>query len=106
MVSTLFWVRKQGPCCIAKEKNGRDKRLAHLEHDCELMVLLRQILFNLAIAETILMRIFAKQVSSSHRVPSRYLKLVTSPNFWPFMLIPAVPVGSLSSGGDVADYAF
>ena len=38
-----------------------------------------------AIAEAILMRISAEQVPSLHRVSSRYLKLVTSFDFWPFM---------------------
>ena len=33
------------------------------------------------------MRAPAEQVSSLHRVAPRYLKLVTSSNFWPFMLI-------------------
>ena len=49
-----------------------------------LMVLLRQILFNLAIAaiaEAILMQISAEQVPSLHRVAPRCLKLVTSSNF-------------------------
>ena len=58
-----------------------------------LMVLLRQILFNLtivAVAEAILMRISAEQVPSLHRVAPRCLKLVTSCSFWPFMLILAL----------------
>ena len=54
----------------------------------KLMVLHRQILFSLAIAEAILTS--AEQVPSLHRVVPRYLKLVTSSNFWPFMLIPAL----------------
>ena len=56
----------------------------------KLMVLLHQILFNLAFptfAEAILMQNFAEQVPSLHRVAPRYLKLVTSSNFWPFMVI-------------------
>ena len=36
------------------------------------------------------MRTSAEQVSSLHRVAPRYLKLVTSSNFWPFMLISAL----------------
>ena len=47
------------------------------------------ILFSLAIVaitEAILMRTHAERVSSLHRVAPRYLKLVTSSNFWPFML--------------------
>ena len=43
-----------------------------------LMVLLCQILFKLAIIETILMRISTEQVSFLHRIAPRYLKLVTS----------------------------
>ena len=51
------------------------------------MVLHRQSLFGLAIAaiaEANLMRTSAEQVPSLHRVAPRYLKLVTSSNFWPF----------------------
>ena len=44
---------------------------------------------NAAIAETILMRISAKQVPSLHRVVPLYLKLFTSSNNRPFMLISA-----------------
>ena len=57
------------------------------------MTLHRQILFSLAfaaIAEAILMRTSAKQVPSLQRAAPRYSKLVTSYNFWPFMLIPAL----------------
>ena len=56
----------------------------------KLMVLHRQFLFSLAIAaiaEAILMRTSAEQVPSLHRVAPRYLKLVSSSNFLPFMLI-------------------
>ena len=59
----------------------------------ELTVLRHQILFSLAvaaIAEAILTRTSAEQVSSLHRVAPRYLKLVTSSNFWPFLLISAL----------------
>ena len=54
------------------------------------MVLLRQILFNLAIAaiaEADLMRISVEQVPSLHRVALMSWKLVTSSNFLPFILI-------------------
>ena len=54
------------------------------------VVLLCQILFNLAIAsvaEAVLMPIFAKQVPFLDRVAPKYLKLITSSNFWLFMLI-------------------
>ena len=57
------------------------------------MVLHRHILFSLAIAaiaEATLMRTFAEQVPSLHRIAPRYLKLVTSSNFWPFKLISAL----------------
>ena len=57
------------------------------------MVLHRQILLNLAIAaiaEAILMQIFAEQLPSFHRVSLSYLKLVTSSSFWLIMLIPAL----------------
>ena len=59
----------------------------------KLMVLHQQILFSLAIAaiaEIILMRTFDEHVPSLHRFAPRHLKLVTSSNFWPFMLIPAL----------------
>ena len=51
----------------------------------KLMVLHRQIPFNLAIAaiaEAILMQTSAEQVPPLHRVAPRYVKLVTSSNFW------------------------
>ena len=57
------------------------------------MALHRRILFNLAIAaiaEAILMQIFAEQLPSFHRVSLSYLKLVFFSNFWPFMLISAL----------------
>ena len=56
----------------------------------KLWVVLRQILCNLAVAEEILMRISDKQVPSRQRVAPGYFKLVTSSNFWPFMLISAL----------------
>ena len=43
-----------------------------------------------AIAEAILMRVSAKQVPHLHRGVPKHLKLITSSNFWPFMLIPAL----------------
>ena len=51
----------------------------------KMVVLHREILFSLAIAaiaEAILMQPSAKQVPSLHRIAPRYLKLVTSSNFW------------------------
>ena len=62
----------------------------------DLIILHHQILFSLAIAETILMRISAEQLPSFQRVAPRYLKLVISSNFWPFMLIPALMLFVLS----------
>ena len=59
----------------------------------KLMVLHCHTLFSLAIAaiaEAILMRISVELVSSLHRVAPRYLKLVTSSYFRPFMLISAL----------------
>ena len=56
----------------------------------KLKVLFQQILFNLAIAtvaEANPKLISAGQVPSLHEVVYRYLKLVTSSNFWPFVLI-------------------
>ena len=59
----------------------------------KLMALHRQILFSLtisAIAEAIVMRTSAEQVSSLHMVfNAAYLKLVNSSNFWPFVLVSA-----------------
>ena len=57
------------------------------------MTLHRQHLFSLAIAviaEAILMRTSAEHVPTLHKVTPRYLKLVTSSNVWPFMLISAL----------------
>ena len=58
-----------------------------------------QILLSLAIAaiaESILMRTSAEQMPSLHRAAQKYLKLVTSSNFWPFMLISALMLFVLS----------
>ena len=58
----------------------------------KLMVLHRQILFSqaiTAIAEAILTGLSAEQLPSLYRVARRYLKLVTSFNLWPFMIISA-----------------
>ena len=46
-------------------------------------------LFSLAIDETILMRTSAEQVPPLYRDFPMHLKLVTSSDFWPFMLISA-----------------
>ena len=80
----------QGPFFTAVDEDGDDKRLVELELACKAAGLHRHILFSLVIAEAILMRTSAEQVPSLHRVAPRYLKLVTSSNFWPFMLISAL----------------
>ena len=80
-------VSKQGPCFTATDLLCSVNLLA------KLMVLHCQILFSLAIAavaEAILMRTSAEHVPSLHRVAPRYLKLITSSNFCPFMLIYAL----------------
>ena len=62
-------------------------------HRITWLVLHRQILFGLAIAavsEAILTRTSAEQVPTLHRVAPKHLELVTSFNFWPFMLISAL----------------
>ena len=67
--------------------------LQSLNFLAKLIVWHRQILFSLAIAaiaETILMRISAERVPFLHRVATMYLKLVTSSDFWPFVLISAL----------------
>ena len=72
---------------------GGYKRLAQLNLLAKLIVLLRQILFNLAIAAmapAMLMRISAEQVPSVQRVAPRYLQLVISSYIWPFVLISAL----------------
>ena len=56
-------------------------------------VKLECVLFSLAtaaIAEAILMQTSAEQVPALHSVAGRYLKLVTSSNFWPFMSVSAL----------------
>ena len=63
------------------------------------MVLHHQILLSLAIAataESILMQTSAEQVPSLHRVGHRYLKLLTSSDFPPFILISALMLFVLS----------
>ena len=70
----------------------------------KLMVLLRQILFNLAVAavaEAILVPITSGRMSFLYRVASKYLELVTSSNFWPFMLIICTDVAR-AVGRDLA----
>ena len=57
------------------------------------MMLLHQILSGLAItaiAEANMTQTSAEQVPSLHRVAPTYLKLVTSSNFWLFMLTSAL----------------
>ena len=56
------------------------------------MVLHSQILLCLAIAEAILTRI---TVPPFHGIAPRYLKLVTSSHFWPFILISALYIARI-----------
>ena len=74
--------------------HGGNKTLVDLELALvKLMVLHSQILLSLAIdaiAEAIPMRISAEEVSSLYRVAPRYVKLVTSSNVWPLILIYAL----------------
>ena len=75
------------------EEDGRDERLVQFELACTADGVLRQVLFNLAIAaksEVSLMRIRAKQMPSLLRVAPMYLKLVISTTFRPFKLICAL----------------
>ena len=55
----FFSVSKQGPCFTAVEEDGGDERLVQLELVCEADGVAPPDLFNLAIAEAILMRISA-----------------------------------------------
>ena len=67
--------------------------LYNLDLLSKLIMLLCQILLDLtiaAISEAILMRISVERVPSLHKVAPRYLKLFTSSNFQPFMLISAL----------------
>ena len=84
---------RQGPCFTATEEDGGDKRLVQLELACETEGVGPPDSVSSAhsaIAGAILMRISAKQVPSLHRVAPKCRKLVTSPNYWPFMLISAL----------------
>ena len=89
----FFGVSKQGPCFTATEEDGGDKSLVQLELACETEGVGPPDSVSSAhsaIAGAILMRISAKQVPSLHRVAPKCRKLVTSPNYWPFMLISAL----------------
>ena len=77
----------------AVEEDGGDRRLVELELACKADGVAPPDPVCLAIAtiaEAILIRTSAEQVPSLHRVTPRYLKLVTSSNFWQFMLISAL----------------
>ena len=82
-------ISNQCPCFTAIEEDEGNKRLTGT---ClrSLIVLLCQILFNLAIAEAILIRISAEQVSSLHRAAPKYLKLITFCSFCLLMLVSAL----------------
>ena len=58
-----------------------------------------------AIAEAILMQTSAEQAQSSHRIAPSYLKLVTSSNSWPLMLISANTF-SFSRLGSLVPFSF
>ena len=75
--SSRTWLRKPGSFFFQSQQAGS---MFHSRRG-------GWILFSLVIAEAILMRTSAEQVPSLHRVSPRYLKLVTSSNFWPFMLM-------------------
>ena len=83
-------VSKQGPCLTTIDEYRGDKRLVQLVLACELMVLPRHILFNLAtavIVEAILIRISVKRVPFLDRVHLDHFKVITSSNSYPFMVI-------------------
>ena len=85
------WLRKPGS--LFKSQQTGSERFVQLNLLTMLMELFRQVLFSQTIAniaEAILMRISAEQVPFLHRVVPRYLKLVTSSNFWPFMSMSAL----------------
>ena len=80
-------------CFTAVEEDGVTTDLESLNFLAKLMVLHRQIRLSLAIAdiaEATPMWSSHEQVPSLHRVAPRHLKLVTSSNFWPFVLISAL----------------
>ena len=95
----LLWTHKEADVAQSASRvhGSQPQRTMEVTRDLlslnlltKLMVLHRPILFSLAIvaiAEPILIRTSAEQVPSLHRVAPRYLKQVTSSNFWPFMLI-------------------
>ena len=84
----LLRVSQQGPCFTAMEEDRDNKRLVELELAGEADGAAPS--GTAAIAEAIMIRTSAEQWPSLHRVARRYLKLVTSPHFWPFMLISAL----------------
>ena len=66
----------------------------------KLTALHRQVLISLAIAAiagAILMRTSAERMPSLRRVAHGYLELVTSSDFWPFMLISALGFSQISA---------
>ena len=80
-------VSKQGPCLTAIEEGGGNTKLGQVELACEVNAATSPDPAVAVVAEGILMRISAEQVPFLHR---GYLKLVTSSNFLPFMLISAL----------------
>ena len=80
-------VGRLGPCLTAIQEDGSDKRLVQFKLVCQADGVASPDRAIAATAEAILMRTSTEQVPSSYRVGPRNLKPVTSPNFWPFMLI-------------------
>ena len=91
---SFFTVSKQGPCFTAVEEDGGDKSLLSLNVLPKLM-LHCQILFSLAIAATAEAILTQTSLPSFKSVTPRYLKLITSSNFWPFLLKSAVVVRAI-----------
>ena len=88
----FFSLSQQSGCMFHSHRGGWRWQETCATWTClaELMVLLHQIRFNLAIAvtaESILMQISAEQVSSLQGIVPRYLQLVTFWNLWPFMML-------------------
>ena len=86
----FFPVSKQDLCFTAIERMEVTRDLHNLNLLAKLMMLRRQILFTLAFAEAILMRISPEQVQSLHKAAPRYFRRVISSNPWPFMLTSAL----------------
>ena len=84
----LFRVCKQDPGFTAKEEDGGDNRLVQQDLYCTTRSCLVWPLLSLLTQSP--MHISTEQLSSLHRAAPKYLKLVTSSNFWSFMLMSAL----------------